>query len=269
MCRRCLDFNAKGITITTEWQRFTYTRTFSNASVVGIQARLDGPDGYTPGIIVWWDGLQVEQKTYATPLTSSTRSSTDSLLDLTGTLNIDTSNVSFNSNGEITYDGTDDRLTVTNIPHVWNSSLTLEAVVSWNDDSRSIIFGNYNVGANDVNFEKLGGRALRFYWNRGERDVTTSNNVVTTTGDYHHVVFVRDVILNQFRFYVDGILVSTSSNTGSNIASTGSTFRVGSDTRTGTTVHNGSIPILKLYDRVLTEREVQLSYSKYKTRFQL
>ncbi|MGY8866635.1 MAG: hypothetical protein ACKVJK_13560 [Methylophagaceae bacterium] len=42
------------------------------------------------------------------------------------------------------------------------------------------------------------------------------------------VVFVRDTSANAFKFYVNGTLVTTVSNAGSNIASTGSTFRVSS-----------------------------------------
>jgi len=201
--------------------------------------------------------------------TGTSRSSTQSLIDLKRTTNIDVSNVSFDSNGQPTFDGTDDNILINNTPHVWNNSVSLDAVVSWNDDSRSIVFGNYNVGANDINFEKLTGRALRFYWNRGERDVQTSNNVVTTTGNYHYITFIRDTTANEFRIYVDGILVSTSANSGTNITSTGSTFRIGSDTRTGTTVHNGTIPIIKLYNRALSAQEIKQNYNTYKNRFNI
>ena len=194
------------------------------------------------------------------------RSATQGLLDLTGNSTIDISDVSFDSDAEITFDGTDDKAVIANFPHVWNSSLTLEAVVSWNDDSRSVIFGNYNVGANDINFEKLTSRKLRFYWNRGERDVVTSSNVVTTSGDYHHVVFTRGTT---FRIYVDGVLVTESSGIGTNVASTGSTFRVGGDTRNGATIHNGNIPVLKIYNKALTASEVLQNFNATKSRFGL
>ena len=203
----------------------------------------------------------------ASQFVNGTRSATEGLLDLTGNSSIDLTNVSFDSNAQMTFDGTDDKAVVANFPHIWDGSVTMEAVVAWNDDSRSIIFGNYNVGANDINFEKLTGRALRFYWNRGERDVTTASNVVTTTGNPHHVVMIRDKGSNSFKFYVDGAVIATSSNVGTDVSSTGSTFRIGGDTRDGTTIHNGDIPMLKIYSRALTADEVASNYNHYKSRF--
>jgi hypothetical protein len=201
---------------------------------------------------------------------TQTRSSTQSLIDLTKTTNIDVSNVSFDSDGLPTFDGTDDKIVINNMPHIWDGDVTFESVVAWDDDTRSILLGNYNVGANDVNFEKLTSRKLRFYWNRGERDIFTSSNAVTTDGTYNHVVMIRDTSTNNFKFYVNGELISTStSNAGTNISSTGSTFRVGGDTRDGTTIHNGQIPVVKLYNRALSAQEVQQNFKAYKNRFNL
>ena len=165
------------------------------------------------------------------------------------------------------FDGVDNKIEVTNFPtSVFNGSCTMESWVYWNDDSRSIILGNYNVGANDVNFEKLDNYRLRFYWNRGERDVFTSNNTVSGSV-WQCVVFVRDTAANAFKFYVNGILVQTISNDGSNIASTGSTFRIGADSRNGSTVTNGDISTVRMYNIALTAAQVTQNYNAQKSRF--
>ena len=247
--------------LNTEWTRYQYTWTASNTLSF---YSYWWPNGTTAPYAIDMCDFQVEINGHATQFTTGTRSATQGLIDRTGNSTIDISDVSFDSDAEITFDGTDDKAVIANFPHVWNSSLTLEAVVSWNDDSRSVIFGNYNVGANDINFEKLTSRKLRFYWNRGERDVVTSSNVVTTSGDYHHVVFTRGTT---FRIYVDGVLVTESSGIGTNVASTGSTFRVGGDTRNGATIHNGNIPVLKVYNQALTAAEVLQNYNATKGRF--
>jgi len=254
----------------------TTTEHITWSGTVGSTGTASQPSGHV-GFTVWYnDGtpstnsyvevsnVQIEIKSHATQFVNGTRSATQGLLDLTNNATIDISNTSFDSDAQMTFDGTDDKVVIANFPHVWNSSLTLEAVVSWNDDSRSVILGNYNVGANDINFEKLTSRKLRFYWNRGERDVVTSSNVVTTSGDYHHVVFTRGTT---FRIYVDGVLVTESSGIGTNVASTGSTFRVGGDTRNGATIHNGNIPVLKVYNQALTADEVLQNYNATKGRF--
>ena len=166
------------------------------------------------------------------------------------------------------FDGVDNKIEVTSFPtQVFNGSCTMESWVYWNDDSRSIILGNYNVGANDVNFEKLTGKTLRFYWNRGERDVTASNVVVLNT--WQCVVFVRDITANAFKFYVNGLLVATVSNDGSNIRSTSSTFRIGADSRNGSTVTNGDISTVRMYSQALTATEILQNFNAQKSRFGL
>jgi hypothetical protein len=259
-----------GLTDIYGWQTAKWTFTLgSDANAVRIWLQ-DGADYTTYTHSFELRNPQLEAKGHATPYVSGTRSASGSLLDLTRQSTIDLTNVSFDSNAHMTFDGTDDKGEVSNFPAIWNGSVSLEAVASWDDDSRSIIFGNYNCNNNDINFEKLTGGTLRFYWGRGARDVTTTGNPrVTTSGDYHHVVFVRDTSANNFRFYVDGTLVTTVSNAGSNITSTGSTFRIGGDTRNGTTIHNGNIPILRVYSKALTTEEVAQNFSAYRDRFNI
>ena len=53
--------------ITTQWQRFSITRTFDNASTAFCQIRLDAYDTAVVGTILWWDGIQVEREKSPTP----------------------------------------------------------------------------------------------------------------------------------------------------------------------------------------------------------
>lgn len=259
-----------GLTDIYGWQTAKWTFTLgSDANAVRIWLQ-DGADYTTYTHSFELRNPQLEAKGHATPYVSGSRSNTASLLDITGQSNIDLSNVSFDSTAHMTFDGSDDKGEVSNFPAIWNGSVSLETVASWDDDTRSIIFGNYNCNNNDINFEKLTGGSLRFYWGRGARDVTTTGNPrVTTAGAYHHVVFVRDTSANNFRFYVDGTLVTTVSNAGSNITSTGSTFRIGGDTRNGSTIHNGNIPIVRVYSKALTTEEVTQNFSAYRDRFNI
>ena len=171
--------------------------------------------------------------------------------------------------GVMTFDGTNDKVEIPNFTQMFYRSLTMECWMYWNDDSRSIIFGNYNAGAKDINFEKNGGRSLRFYWNRGERDVSTAGNVVTTTGEWHHIVIQRCVSDNTFKFWVNGSLIQSTSNIGTNISSTGSTFRIGGDSRDGVTITNGGISVLRLYSEQLSQNEILQNYNSQKGRYGL
>jgi hypothetical protein len=220
-----------------------------------------GPDIITDGLLFAYDAGS--ERCYPGTGTSTTNISSQAS---PGALQ---NGVGFNTanGGFWEFDGVDDKIEVTNFPtQVFNGSCTMESWVYWNDDTRSVILGNYNAGANDVNFEKLDNYRLRFYWNRGERDVYTSNNTVSPSV-WQCVVFVRDTSANVFRFYVNGILKQTTSSDGSNIPSTSSTFRIGADSRNGSTVTNGDISTVRMYNQALTAAEVLQNYNAQKNRF--
>jgi hypothetical protein len=60
------DYNAGNMSITTSWQRFSFSYTFTNANTRYIQFRLDGTNTGGSGITIWWDGLQIERASSAT-----------------------------------------------------------------------------------------------------------------------------------------------------------------------------------------------------------
>ena len=167
------------------------------------------------------------------------------------------------------FDGVDDKIEVTTFPtQVFNGPCTFESWVYWNDDSRSTILGNFDQGAggHDINFEKVTGRNLRAYWDRGSVNAFSGNNAVAI-GEWQHVIIVRDTSANAFKFYVNGTLVISVSNAGSNIPTTGTTFRIGADSRNGTTVTNGDISTVRMYNTALTAAQVTQNYNAQKSRF--
>jgi len=181
--------------------------------------------------------------------------------------------VGFNSaNGGVwEFDGVDSKIEVTTFPtQVFNGSCTMEAWVYWDNDSRSIILGNYNqgTGGHDVNFEKMSDKSLRFYWDRGARNVYTSANVVILNA-WQCIAYVRDTAANAFKFYVNGALVATVSDAGSNIPTTGTTFRIGGDTRDGDPVLNGNLATIRMYNQALTSTEITQNFNAQKSRFGL
>ena len=170
--------------------------------------------------------------------------------------------------GVFAFDGTNDKIRFSGFPQVFGGSITMECWIWWNDDSRSIILGNYNDGQNtSINFEKLTGRKLRMYWNQGERDIFGATNSVDLN-TWQHIIIQRDKDANVFRFYINGELKQTTSNAGSDVPSTGNTWYVGADARDGSTVTNGNIAALRLYNRALTAEEIGQNYNAQKQKFQ-
>ena len=225
-------------------------------------ATYGGPDIITDGLLFAYDAGS--ERCYPGSGTSATNIMSQAS---PGTF---TGGVGFNSSngGYWEFDGVDSNIAVTNFPtQVFNGSCTMECWVYFINDTRAIMLGNYNqgTGGHDVNFELLSGANLRFYWDRGSRDVTVSN--VVTQNVWQCITYVRDTSANEFRFYVNGALVGTVANAGSNIASTGTTFDIGSDVRTGDPVLNGNMASLKMYNQALTTAQALQNFNAQKNRF--
>ena len=224
--------------------------------------------------------LQVEQKNHASPFVSGTRSSTQSLIDLKKTTDIDLSNVSFDSNAQLTFDGTDDviQLPTSLVDNLSTSELTVEAVVyhtSWGpaNSSRPYI-ANWNTWNPTTPNQR--GFILRTYttsqypsfwycWGASYANITATTQM--SLNQYYHIVgvFKKD---NYAKIYVNGTEAgSTTSGTGNNLVYDDATgTRIGYCTiNTGRLV--GELPIIKLFNRALSANEIKQNYNSYKNRF--
>ncbi|MFM7087646.1 MAG: PA14 domain-containing protein [Cyanobium sp.] len=65
--------SASTIQLGTEWQRYTFSYTFTDPASRYIQVRLDGPDYGGKDAVIWWDGVQVERANQASPFTASSQ----------------------------------------------------------------------------------------------------------------------------------------------------------------------------------------------------
>lgn len=61
-----LASSTKYFNTTTQWSRFEHHITIANTLVENIQIRLNGNTGTGSGIVVWWDGLQLEKSNTTT-----------------------------------------------------------------------------------------------------------------------------------------------------------------------------------------------------------
>lgn len=147
-------------------------------------------------------------------------------------------------------------------PPVFSGSLTFSCWMYFNDDSRGILFGSYNTAYN-VNFEKHTDYRLRIYWNNGERDLYTPPGVVSAHS-WYFVTFIRDVITDSFHIYLNGQLIETFPDVGSNIAPAGPFF-IGRDSRTGPTVVFGKMDDIRIYGSALSDTEVLALYNEIST----
>ena len=254
-----------------EWQTFSGSFTANaNSSKIAIGPRGADSSGLTD--IVYIRNLQVEQKPHATPFVNGTRSATQGLLDRTGSSTINISNASFDSNAQMTFDGTDDYLAV---PHDSSQSFTgdfsIEAVIKGESNTANCIIQKGS--GNDYYQEywllqDMRSSQGRFTLVMGKSGNSSANYLNTSNAlsqnIYYHVV--ATVSGSTSKIFING--VEAESGSISNRIQSTSDLRIGWRVD-GFAATNGGIPIVKLYNKALTEAEVFQNYNATKGRFGL
>jgi hypothetical protein len=220
--------------------------------------------------------IQIESKSHVTPFINGTRSATQGLLDLTGNSSINLSNVSFDSNAQMTWDGTDDYVqgaASINYPTVWTDAYTLECMMyvpasaTWFTTyvSSLIMKGSYGGSHGLVRSNVENTLAM---WVRGDNGAIAASTTVSRD-TWTHIIGVWTG--EQVQIYKNGTLANTagSARTGT---PDGGGWRIGQASAASGNVGNtyeGYLPIVKVYNRALTSTEVSNNYLKYKRQYGL
>ena len=214
---------------------------------------------------------QVEAKSHATSFTpaGTTRSATQGLLPLVGNSTLDLSNVSFDSNAQMVFDGTDDYLDFTS-PNL-SGTATIEMLCKIGSGySDKMFFGwlAYDVWCGSGH---LG-------YNTGNGDVYgISSSTVSSLGlvnNWKHYIFEMrsDVSYTNNKIYINGTSQTLSQQL-SGEAPGNRNFNSGNGRIADWRITGYYMPmdcaIFKVYNRALLAAEVRQNYLHYKTRFNL
>jgi hypothetical protein len=223
-------------------------------------------DGY-----ILYKNPQVEFLPHKTPFVQTTRSATQGLLPLVGNSTLDLSNVSFDSNAQITFDGTSNYINAGN-----NSALAIigdMTICAW------VYINSFSSTYNSI-IGKTGSPAIPAPY-----DYYTNINTGTLTflrgngSVYQSVTSTTAPALNKWQFIavtmsgtsVTHYLNGVSNGTGTlstTIGDNGNNAIIGSRGDYYTKM-NGKINVIQIYNRALTAGEITQNYNKYKTRFNL
>jgi hypothetical protein len=169
--------------------------------------------------------------------------------------------------GSLSFDGVDDVVEVTNFPQIFSNSVCMCGWFYFNDnDARDILFGSYN-GSFGINFEKHTSNRLRLYWHDSTVIDTFSSNNVVSAGVWQYISIQRNKGNQTIDFYVNSNLVSQSNVNLYDIPSSLTTFRIGRDSRTGSTALGGNISQASIYNRALTAQEIQQNFNALRSRY--
>jgi hypothetical protein len=265
-----------GISDIDEWQTATYSYTTA-AGASGILWYIqDGDDyvGYNHSFEL--KEVQMEAKSHATPFVAGTRSATQGLLPLVGNSTIDLSNVSFDSNAQITFDGTNDYILKSprkqyTVAEPWTIELVFKPTTTtgyWN----ALFGGTLNTGG----YWMFHGNGTLTYYQGSSGEVGTKINYLPwdfsntfTQGVFHHLTICYSPaspttgVLTLY--YNGGQKVHNFTETFVWTYSLDIQFIGAGDSRFGT----NDIHCFKEYNRALSAAEVRQNYLHYKTRFNL
>jgi hypothetical protein len=231
----------------------TITHTSSHSHAFFIRNYSTGVSGLND--YFYYKEYQVEINTHPTQFTTGTRSATAGLLDLTNTATIDISNVSFDSNAQMTFDGTNDYASLGNPTAFRDLAEGAIETVYYRDASSGTYQMVFTDAGSDLEITYLG-NTLQFYIGNSGLSYTHA-----VTDQWFNVVGTWTSGFK--KLYINGVEVASGTNTGTD---TGNRDRyVGG--RGANFPFNGKIPIARIYDRALTADEILQNYNAFKSRF--
>jgi hypothetical protein len=236
------------------WYRVSRTRTGSSSYI-----SLAGFTGFSAGNKYYLSGVTLTKTSHAVPYVAvqATRSSTASLIDLKRTTSIDVSNVSFDSTGQPTFDGTNDVIT-TDFPVSTISNVTIEAVVYRNQATgRYEAIVQNNVVSDDALYVNPSGYLI--FW------PCASSSLTVPTGQWSHVAVSYNG--TTLTYIVNGTIQVVTA-TCSDITDW-DFLRIGGHGTTDGERWIGKIAVAKVYEKSLSAAELTQNYKAYKNRFNL
>jgi hypothetical protein len=244
-----------------EWKQYQLT---STASASGVYLFYWFP----PGIQMTADiaNIQFEQKGHATSFTTSARSSTQGLFDLTKNRTIDLSSMSYDSSGNMIFDGVSNY-----IPSIGS------AVVGAGSSAYTVSVWVYR-NRNNASYEELlsqwtnanSGNSFFFGFDGSNVRFTDNWNPITVSGAGNTSVWMNLVGVNtgsNAYIYLNGSLSATK---GSALTYTGTGPMIfARQGALSSEYFSGKMNVVKIYNRALSAAEITQNYNHYKNRFGL
>ena len=240
------------------WQK--YSNTWNSPNSTAITYFFPSAGNMTVDIA----NIQIEQKSHSTPFVAGTRSSTQGLLPIVGNSTINLSNVSFDSNAQMIFDGTDDYVEFPTINLSGDFTIAQVMNIAGNANGPMPIGGGYY--ANGSTYQGY----MWFRTNNNQIRLAVNGELVVVFSVLDSLWVGKTIYYAVKRqgttatLYIDGIEVGSGTISTNNF-----------DIRTvGYSYHpayasQGNIPVTIIYNRALSSSEVQQNYRHYKTRFNL
>lgn len=248
---------------TNKWIRIKSTfTTSSNETAVYLSNYI----GAYVGDKVCYAGAQLEQKSFASPLAQGTRTANTCLYDMTGNNTLVAVNPTFNSDGTINFAANGQRIE-TNITTFGNNT-TWEV---WFNSDGDVSTYNMFMGRYLPYFGHISGSSI-IYSNiiGGVQSTIYSSGITISPSTWYQVVFTTsyDGTNTTAKIYVNGVLNSSGVFSGAQGNNT-SQFSIGDGANFSWYRFAGKIPVVRIYNKTLTDQEVSQNFNALRGRYGL
>jgi hypothetical protein len=202
----------------------------------------------------YYTNIQMELGSYPSTFVDGTRSSTQGLLDLTRNTTIDLSNISFESNDQIIFDGTNDYID-TNFSTQTISNVTIEAVFYDTKGSGYRAIVQNNLASDDALYINPSNQLM--FW-----PCSTSSFTISTNTWYYAAVTYNG---SKLTYFLNGVFQEIT--TTCEDITDWDFLRIGAHGTGDGERFIGKIPMVKLYNVALTNNEISQNYNALKNRF--
>lgn len=202
---------------------------------------------------------QVEQKSHSTQFTNYIRSATNALIDLKKTSTIDLTNMSFDTTAHPYFNGSGYMSASTDLFDIGVSDFTVSMWIKYTDITgyQCLLDGGYSANKGILIESDGASKKIRIYIGNTVLAITVNWNFFI--GIWYNVIFVRQS--GVIYAYVNCSQIGSSANTTSIVKNN---YLIGK--YSSGEYFNGKMPILKMYNKALSETEILQDYNAYHNR---
>ena len=254
------------------WQKVSLVAALrGDKNPASINAMYIYADRFTQGEGIFTNFIITEHVSFPTgPVryTAGTRSVTQGLKDLTGRSTIDLTNVSFDANAQMTFDGTDDTISVNSYSAIEladNVSIEYVYMRLSTDPILDVIANKYHSTGWELFCQTGNTFALAGRNGDGTYYVTSNAAYTVQNNKYYHLVAIKEGL--SWRLYVNGELYASLTAGSIGTWSNSGILQIGGEG--AGYFPNMKLPVLKIYNRALPASEIQQNFNAIKGRYGL
>jgi hypothetical protein len=273
-----IELTSASHSITTTWQRFSFSLTMSNASTAFVQFRFGCS---VNGGVIWFDGLQLERSSSVSAFQSLPNANGTSWYDLSSGKRTLTSSgfpvYNYGTNPDISFNGSSNYFTYTPAAAfdlyclefwMYNNNVVnnTDGAIGGPSSYQSPI--NFNsVGTYGINLGGWTGGAINeafHIWSATAGGLMTYNRVSAAVG-WHHVVFNWNG--TTYDIWLDGVKTTTyAHDSGHAKLANITSLRIGGDVSSGY-YFNGKLPIIRCYNTQISDTQVLQNFNALRGRY--